>query len=102
MITVGMNYHVLPGKDDLFVSVFAKVLQVVDEMPGHARTRLLRDVFSEHEYVVLSEWSDEASFRAFIGSERFRNIVDWGRENVLAGRPTHHVYGAQADLARPD
>lgn len=102
MVTVGMNYHVLPGKEDLFTSVFEKVLQVVDEMPGHARTRLLRDVFSANEFVVLSEWSDEESFRSFISSERFRNVVDWGRENVLAGRPTHQIFGASADLRRPD
>jgi heme-degrading monooxygenase HmoA len=102
MVTVGMNYHVVPGKDELFVAVFRKVLDVIDEMPGHAHTRLLRDVFSEHEYIVLSEWSDEASFRGFISSERFRNVVDWGRENVLASRPTHQILIPQADHARPD
>lgn len=101
MITVGMNYNVIPGKDQEFTSVFSKVLQIMSDMPGHAVTHLYRDVYSEHDYLVVSEWSDEAAFDAFIASDRFRNVTDWGKENVLRGRPTHEIYGGSAKDPSP-
>ncbi len=94
MITVGMNYSVIPGKDELFVSVFAKVMAAMSGISGHVKTRLLRDAFNQHEYVVLSEWSDEGAFEEFIRSDRFRNVANWGKENVLAGRPVHQILHA--------
>lgn len=97
MITVGMNYKVVAGQDDLFVAVFEKILQVLQNMEGHAESHLYRDVFSPEEYVVVSEWNDEAAFDAFIASDRFRNVTKWGKENVLAGRPRHRVYGTTPD-----
>ena len=92
MITVGMDYKILPGRDDEFVAVFQKVMQVMEDMDGHAETHLYRDVFSEHDYAVVSRWTDEAAFNAFIASDRFRNVADWGKENVLAARPVHEIY----------
>ena len=100
MITVGMNYKVVPGKDEEFTSVFAKVLTIMGEMTGHGETHLYRDVFSEHDYLIVSEWSDESAFDAFIASERFKNVADWGKSNVLMGRPKHEIYGGgQTDAA---
>ena len=93
MITVGMDYKIIPGKDDEFTSVFAKVLDIMANAAGHTRTHLYRDVFSEHDYLVVSEWSDDDAFRAFIASDRFRNVTNWGKENVLRTRPTHEIYG---------
>ena len=92
MITVGMNYCIIPGRDEQFVAVFEKVLHVMRDMAGHEESHLFCDVFNEHSYLVMSEWSDRDAFDAFIASERFRNVVDWGKENVLAGRPTHEVF----------
>ncbi len=96
MVTIGMNYSVIPGKDDEFTTVFAKVMTIMEEVQGHEQTHLFRDVFNEHNYLVVSEWSDQDAFNAFIASERFKNVADWGKENVLAGRPTHEVYGGSA------
>ncbi len=93
MITVGMDYKIIPGKDDEFVAVFTKVLGIMTEMAGHSDTHLYRDVHSEHEYLIVSEWSEEAAFNAFIESDRFKNVTDWGKSNVLAARPKHQVYG---------
>ena len=50
MITVGMNYKIVPGKDDEFITVFKKVIGIMTEMPGHAETHLYRDVDEEHDY----------------------------------------------------
>ena len=93
MITVGMDYKIIPGKDEEFVSVFSKVLEIIKDMPGHGETHLYRDVYSEHDYLVVSEWSDEDAFKAFIASDRFKNVTDWGTENVLRDRPKHEIYG---------
>jgi len=93
MITIGMNYKIIPGKDDEFTSVFAKVMKVMADIDGHRETHLYRDVYSEHDYLVVSEWADEGSFNGFIESERFKNVTNWGKENVLASRPTHEIYG---------
>jgi heme-degrading monooxygenase HmoA len=94
MITVGMNYKIIPGKDEEFVAVFTKVLQIMKDMAGHGETHLFRDVYSEHDYLIISEWTDEAAFNSFIESDRFKNVVDWGKKEVLAARPKHEIYGA--------
>ncbi len=96
MITVGMNYNVIPGKDEEFVAVFTKVLGIMGEMPGHGETHLYRDVYDEHKYLIVSEWTDKGAFDGFIASDRFKNVADWGKSNVLAGRPTHEVYGGSS------
>jgi len=40
----------------------------------------------------VSDWNDRAAFDAFIGSEKFRNVANWGKEQILAGRPSHEYY----------
>jgi len=92
MVTVGMNYEILPGKEQLFEDVFAKVIDVMKEMPGHTRTSLYRDVYERQRYLIVSDWNDRAAFDGFIRSERFRSVANWGKEQVLAGRPTHDYY----------
>ncbi len=37
MITVGMNYNIIQGKDDEFLAVFTKVIQIMKRMPGTAK-----------------------------------------------------------------
>ncbi len=94
MITVGMNYKIVQGKDDEFIAVFTKVMEIMKRMPGHGETHLYRNVYSEHDYLIISEWTDEAAFTAFIGSDRFKNVTDWGKKNVLATQPKHEIYGS--------
>lgn len=96
MITVGMNYRVLPGKEDVFERAFGSVLEVMKETEGHADSHLWRDVGEAGSYLITSEWDDRDAFQAFIGSERFRKVVSWGGEQILAGRPTHEVYSRDA------
>lgn len=98
MVTVGMNYQVIPGKDEEFIAVFGKVVELMQQMDGHGETHLYRDVHAEHDYLIVSEWSDEEAFRNFIASDSFRNVADWGKKQILAGRPSHQVYrGAEGD-----
>ncbi len=92
MITVGMNYKVLEGKGELFESVFNKVLGIMKDMEGHKESYLYQDTNDPCSYLIVSEWSDRSAFDAFVASERFKNVVDWGKEEVLATRPRHQIY----------
>ena len=93
MITVGMNYEILEGKEALFEKAFQSVLQVMQGMPGHQHSFLYTDVHKPGSYLILSEWSDRTAFDAFIRSERFAKVVTWGKEQILASRPRHQIYG---------
>jgi len=92
MITVGMNYQVLPGKGQQFEDVFKAVIEVMKAMPGHTTTALYRDVSDASRYLIVSDWNDRAAFDGFIRSEQFRKVANWGKEQILAGRPTHDYY----------
>lgn len=93
MVTIGMNYDVLEGKGEKFESVFKSVLDIMNSTEGHGKSSLYKDVFKPNAYLIVSEWDDESAFRAFTTSEQFYKIVDWGKEQILAGRPHHEVYG---------
>jgi heme-degrading monooxygenase HmoA len=92
MVTVGMNYRVLPGKEAVFERAFKSVLAALEQSPGHSQSRLYRDVHDPQSYVIISEWSDRAVFEAFLRSEPFAKVTSWGAESILATRPTHKVY----------
>ena len=95
MVTIGMNYDVLEGQGEKFESVFKSVLDIMNHTDGHVQSSLYKDVFKPNAYLIVSEWSEEAAFRAFTTSEQFNKIVDWGKEQILAGRPRHEIYGAE-------
>lgn len=92
MITVGMNYHVIEGKQQEFEQKFAAVLDALRAAPGHDESKLFQDVHERTSYLITSEWSDESAFTEFIQSDAFRAVTDWGKETVLSGRPRHRVY----------
>ena len=92
MITIGMNYKVLAGKEEHFERMFKNVLHSLQSVAGHGKSALYQDVTDRQSYLIVSEWASEKAFNTFIGSEKFRNVVDWGQENILADRPVHTVY----------
>lgn len=92
MVTIGMNYKMIPGKEKVFEDAFTKVLGVMNEMEGHSKSFLYCDVNDKQSYLIVSEWNSEDAFNAFIQSDKFKNVVNWGKENILAGRPSHTVY----------
>lgn len=98
MITVGMNYEIIEGKQDEFEKVFAKVLEIMQAMKGHGESQLYKDVAKPNSYLIISEWSDDAAFDAFTRSDQFKNVVDWGKEKILSSRPRHQIYG-RGDLS---
>jgi heme-degrading monooxygenase HmoA len=92
MITVGMNYKVIPGMQTAFEQKFAAVLTALRAAPAHKNSTLWRDVADDSSYLITSEWSDEAAFTDFIHSQAFRDVTNWGKEQILAGRPQHKIY----------
>jgi heme-degrading monooxygenase HmoA len=96
MITVGMNYEVIEGKEQAFEKYFARVVEAMAGAPGHTRTHLYHRVDAPRTYLVMSEWSDKSGFDAFVASDAFRKVTQWGASGILAARPRHDVYGADA------
>ena len=92
MITVGMNYHVIKGKQQTFEDKFSAVIDALQAAEGHDRSTLWKDVSDDASYLITSEWSDEQAFTDFIRSDAFRAVTDWGKEEILSGRPQHKIY----------
>ena len=92
MITVGMNYQVAPGRQQDFEDKFAAVLDALRDADGHDASNLYRDVHDECAYLIVSEWSEQDQFTAFIRSDAFRAVTDWGKAGILTGRPKHKIY----------
>ena len=92
MITVGMNYHVLPGKQQLFEQKFADVITALPAAKGHTQSTLWKDVGDDASYLITSEWSEEQAFMDFIHSQAFKDVTNWGKDQILSGRPLHKIY----------
>ena len=92
MITVGMNYHVLPGKQRDFEEKFQAVIGALKAAAGHTASTLWKDVSDDASYLITSEWSEEQAFLDFIHSQEFREVTSWGKEQILSGRPQHKIY----------
>ena len=91
MITVGMNYHVIPGKQQDFEEKFAAVISAL-AAAGHSSSTLWKDVSDDASYLITSEWSEEQAFLDFIRSQAFKEVTSWGKEQILSGRPQHKIY----------
>lgn len=92
MITVGMNYHVIEGKQEDFEKKFSAVITALQAAQGHTSSTLWKDVGDGASYLITSEWSDEQAFQDFIRSDAFRAVTNWGKEQILSGRPQHKIY----------
>ena len=96
MITIGMNYKVLPGKEPVFERAFKSVMEVMGKSAGHTASHLFKEVDSPQSYLIISDWNDKSAFDTFVKSEQFAKVTNWGKEQILAGRPQHHVYKTDA------
>jgi heme-degrading monooxygenase HmoA len=92
MITVGMNYHVIEGKQQDFEEKFHAVISELRAADGHTLSTLWKDVSDSASYRITSEWSDEQAFQDFIRSDTFRAVTNWGKDQILSGRPQHKIY----------
>lgn len=93
MVTIGMNYNVLAGKEEKFEKAFNKVVKAMGGIEGHSETHMFKDINDSLHYLIVSLWSSKPAFDSFIASDTFRSVTNWGKEEILSGRPRHEVYG---------
>jgi heme-degrading monooxygenase HmoA len=92
MVTIGMNYTVREGKEQVFEDACARVIQTMAGIDGHSDSKLFREVGGARHYLIVSVWSSEQAFRDFVASDAFKKVTNWGAQNILEGRPSHTVY----------
>jgi heme-degrading monooxygenase HmoA len=92
MVTIGMNYVALEGKEEAFKARFSVVIKALNEAEGHDKSVLYNDVTDKQSFLIVSQWNDKAAFDSFISSDDFKAVTNWGKEKILAGRPSHEVY----------
>jgi len=94
MVTIGMNYHVIAGKEEQFEGACRKVLRLMGEADGHDDSQIFRriDGGDGPEYLIVSRWADEPAFQGFIASDAFKKVTSWGKEHILSARPSHTTY----------
>jgi heme-degrading monooxygenase HmoA len=92
MVTIGMNYSVREGKEQVFEDACARVIQTMRGIDGHSESKLFREVGGARHYLIVSTWASEQAFRDFVASDAFKKVTNWGAENILEGRPSHTVY----------
>lgn len=93
MVTIGMNYQVIPGKEQIFEDACAKVVDTMKGIEGHDHSRIYRSIdSSESDYLIVSRWESEDAFQAFVTSDAFKKVTSWGKENILRQRPSHTTY----------
>jgi heme-degrading monooxygenase HmoA len=68
------------------------VINALRAAQGHSQSTLWKDVSDDASYLITSEWSDEKAFQDFIHSQAFRDVTNWGKEQILSGRPQHKIY----------
>jgi heme-degrading monooxygenase HmoA len=99
MVTIGMNYRVHEGKEEVFENAFRRVLAALDGADGHESSRLFRAVDGGRDYLIISRWTGNDAFQTFVRSEVFRKVTSWGSENILDGPPRHTTYREDEDRA---
>ncbi len=93
MVTIGMNYFVIPGKEQFFEDACAKVIETMGGIEGHDVSSLYRQVGDgESIYLIVSRWLEEAAFKGVIASDAFKKVTNWAALNLLSGRPQHTTY----------
>ena len=92
MVTIGMNYKVLAGKEETFEKACTGVIEAMNGIDGHKESFLYRDVNDGQSYLIASEWNSEDAFNTFCQSDKFKQVTNWGKESILAARPSHKVY----------
>ena len=101
MITIGMNYRVIEGKEAPFETMFEKVIEAMQGVEGHGHTELYRSASTERSYLIVSDWETRKAFDDFITSDAFRKVTSWGLSGILAGPPKHTVYESSQKMGRP-
>ncbi len=91
MLTVGLYYDVVPGRESDFEKFFEVVIDEIKKMNGFVSALLYKRVDKTGSYLIYSEWKDRDSFESFIKSREFSGAKSGG-SHMLTGRPYHRIY----------
>ena len=94
MTTIGMQYDVIPGKEEEFEKGFLGVLDWIKTLPGHTESHMYEDIQSKGSYCMLIHWETKEAFEKFLHSPEFAKAVAWGKAEILRSRPRHKVYAS--------
>ena len=98
MITVGMYYEIIEGKERIFEEKFEVISNVLQDLSGHVQSLLYHQVKKPNSYTIISEWETKEDFTSFIKSDAFKNVTNWGKIEVLKDRPKHKIYGGESSI----
>lgn len=71
-VFVAINYiSCNPEYRERFEELFATRAGAIDKMPGFQRMHVLRPHKEDKEYLIVSEWESENSFKAWTKSDAF-------------------------------
>ena len=101
MLTIGLYYDVIPDKAKAFEEKFFQILEVLKGVKGHKQSFLYRRVDDPYSYAIIGEFETQDDFLVFIRSDAFKQVTNWGREQVLRGPPRHKLYPRSEDMGRP-
>lgn len=69
---VAINYiDCKPHYAERFECLFCSRARMIDNMPGFIGMKVLKSEDSKDPYLVVSYWTDKASFEAWVGSPEF-------------------------------
>ena len=71
---------------------FCQRIGAIQTTEEHQTSRLLRDVFAECNYFIMSEGTREEAFNESIRSDEFASVMNLGKDQVLSTRPQHVVF----------
>ena len=94
MVTIGMNYFVIAGKEKVFEDACASVVKTMEDIDGHDESDLYKRIGRDGDpvYLIVSRWQSDDAFNGFIASDQFKKVTNWGKENILSARPRHTTY----------
>ena len=75
MVTIGMSYKVLQGKEENFKKACAGVIEAMNGIDGHEKSFLYKDVNDGQSYLIASEWRSEDAFNTFCQSDKFKQVI---------------------------
>lgn len=97
MKTFGLNYLVKPEYVGEFTDFSLKVIDLMQEWPGHIETVLYIDAAKPNSMMIYSNWDTVAQFKEFMKSDAFKGAIG-ATYDMLAGMPKHTVYEKEGDL----
>lgn len=84
---VAINYIACkPHYKSRFEHLFATRVKAIDRMPGFIRMQVLRPTEEGHEYLIMSNWQNEASFKAWTKSKEFLEGHQRGFKDLKAAK----------------